>query len=878
MSPLLRGLVSSVLTLAIAGCSTVDNGGSGSFSQGSAAELPIKTVGRVLLDSPVAGAHVVAKGPSGESVGETDTDANGLFFLNAPLLPGGRVSASLPSANKISDATLQLEAVIDSSNGRLVVLNYPVHLVGVLQAHKPTLTRPQAVAEVKRLLQISDSWDLASLEESEVSPFSHTVFLQEAFKAGGVAPLTQDLLRTSDAGGTRRFKLAAGLAGDVGGDALTSIIGNIGAGAASFVGGQAAGWVVRLISQAVAPPADPFAGIDGQFLDLKNQLTYLADQFTQQQVFLDLQNQVTNPISQATSNLSTQARSFSSPVPPLSLYSLGDNNALLQALQITNYELALTTLFQVLTGADDLVTSYPGSPAVDLRPERTYARVTYPTLGIDSDLFDPYRGYGAFSFRTLSSLQTIHDYYLNYATLAANLLAETAHATVDGVDPGGANLARSIRAAQLQMLGTSDGTPGLAARRKQVQQLAPPPLTTTGSVFIDRQYGLMWCTSSVGGLTYQQTTAMASSLQIGRYSGWRLPYAFEYDQLYSRLDAGWSNRTAAQRSGLTKTLLLKDLGFQLYQLSSSHQFWCVDFDGFYQTFGSFTYGLDGGGASIFPASGQHDALFVRSYVESTDSSFFDDTELSPEPNAALRVESSSSPGGVTQLKASMNFQCPIGGQFTITGRTIEPIYGDYITQNLGVGRFPISGIAKGSQRPNKDITNRVVWRSSDDSMALVSNLEGEEGKVLWRTPAPNGNQTCTFTGSFQGTTGSITLTRPSDLQWQVDSILLTPNQSSVSFAQNSTQEVLFVATVFLKNPATGDRTAFRSSAVGGESSAPPLTWSLEKVDGTPLPFGFSNPAVSDLVLHSSDTTESVVIVKATSGGVTASTKLYLLGR
>ncbi len=279
---------------------------------------------------------------------------------------------------------------------------------------------------------------------------------------------------------------------------------------------------------------------------------------------------------------------------------------------------------------------------------------------------------------------------------------------------------------------------------------------------------------------------MAGSLQIGRYGGWRLPYAFEYDQLYSRLDADWSPRTAAQRSGLTKTLLLKDLGFQLYQLSSSHQFWWVDFNGFYQPFGSFTYDLDGGGASIFPASGQHDAPFVRSYVESTDSSFSDDAE----PNAALRVDSSSSPGGVTQLKATMNFQCPIGPNSPLTAQPSNPSMGATLLKISGSGAFPSWASPKAPSVPTRT------------------------------SPALNGNQTCTFTGSFQGTIGSITLTRPSDLQWQVDSILLTPNQSSVSFAQNSTQEVLFVATGSLKTRprATGPP----SVAPQWEGSRPPL--------------------------------------------------------
>lgn len=92
-----------------------------------------------------------------------------------------------------------------------------------------------------------------------------------------------------------------------------------------------------------------------------------------------------------------------------------------------------------------------------------------------------------------------------------------------------------------------------------------------------------------------------------------------------------------------------------------------------------------------------------------------------------------------------------------------------------------------------------------------------------------------------------------------------------------TQELIFIATVFMRNPVTGDRTAFRSSVVGGEAAAPTVTWTLEKTDGTVIPTGFANPQESNLVINKTDTSDPTVIVKATAGGVTAQTTLYLLG-
>lgn len=859
-------LLSLIATLP--GCSSSDESGVYSGNVGQANLI----VGRVQIDKPIAGAKVVAKGPQGENLTPAGvvTDQNGFFFLDKPLPNGSRVSVDAGTVFQGTSERLTLEVLISSdSPSQTITINYPLHLVGLLLQRHPSLTYMQAVAEVKRLLEIPDPWELWTLEENESSPFHHGQFLKQAAAVGGISQMSSQLLDLSDQKGTRRFSLTAGVAGDAETSILSSIVTNLSNGAVSFVGGDIAGWVVRFLGSLLGSAPDPFSGIDGQFLNLQNELASLAEEFKTEQVYINLQTQTITPISAATVDLQNAANSFVTPNPPLSLYSLGGGAAFLQALQTANYEQALTFLFSTLTGSDGLVTSYPNSPAVDLRPERTFARTTYPIVGIDSVL-SQYNGYGAFSFHTTNPIEQIHKYYLDYATLGANLLAETAHSVVDGVGNDSASLAKACRTAQIQMLGTS-GSPGLAARRKQVQQLLPPSLSlVSGQVFIDREYGLMWFTQAAGGLTLDQANSVAASLKVGPYSGWRLPYLFELDQLYSRIDGGWLNRTAQQRTG-KKSSVLTDLGFDLSQMSSTHHVWGLQYEFAYLR--PIRYSLDTAATSNFYANGRHDVLFVRSYVDANSSYVYTEPELSPVSGAPLEVHAQVNPGGATQLTATMDFACPIGGQFTINGKTINPMYGGTST---GLLPRPISGVAAGSERPGKDITSRVVWTSSNDAMAMVSNLEGEEGKVYWRTPAVAGAQNCTFTASFQGTTGSVTLERPTDMVWVVDSIYLTPNLSAVSFATNPTQEVVFVATVFMRNPATGDRTAFRSSIVGGEAAAPPVTWSVEKLDGMPIPSAFPNPQQSNLVIRDTDTTDSSVIVKATAGGVTAQTTLYLL--
>lgn len=858
-----------LLGLPMAGCSSDED-----FLAGSSASqtgVPNLIVGRVAFGEPATGVEVVAVGPDGQRLTPLGlkTDSNGFFFLPKPLPLDSKVSVDVAVVSSSPEVVTLQARVKGEGQRQKISMNFPLHLAARLRDRDPSLEQSEAEAEVSRLLKIGSDKELDTLEESPVSPFHHGVFLQEAAKAGGVEPLTAQLLELSDRGGTRGFTLGVGL-GDAETITLGSVVEALARKALGFAEGEFEGWVIRLLSSAFASPSDPFAGVEGQITNLGNELNSISTQFQAETVYTNLLNQVTSPISAAVADLRVANTSFVTPVPPLSLYSLGAGQSLLQALQKANYEQALVTLFQTLTGTDTLVTTYSSTDAVDLRPERTFAKLTYPIVGIDSVL-NQYSGYGAFSFHTTYPMEQLHDYYLDYATLASNLLAETAHSVVDGTQADGQSLARACREAQLELLGTSESM-GVAARRKQVQQLLPPSLApVTTQVFIDREYGLMWFTEAVGGLTYQQAVSVASTMQNGPYKdGWRLPYKFELDQLYSRIKGGWINRTAAQRNG-SMSNVLRDLGFDLSQLSSAREVW-----GLYYDFGNLQwkgYSLDKGEFATFDSSSTQDVLFVRSYVETTSNSAFADPELSPVASAPLNVSSQVGPGGTTQLSASMDFECPIGGAFTINGTTINPTYG---SNSTGLNPSPISGAAPGSQRPNKDITTRVVWSSSNDAIALISNLEGEEGKVYWRTPSPNGAQSCTFTASFQGTTGSVTLSRPSDLQWVVDSILLTPDQAAVTLNGDSSSQVLFIATVFMKNPATGDRTAFRSSAVGGEAPAPQVTWSLETTAGTPIPSGFANPQSSLLSIKATDTTENQVIVKAEAGGVTQQTTLYLL--
>ncbi|MCA9780345.1 MAG: hypothetical protein KC800_26650, partial [Candidatus Eremiobacteraeota bacterium] len=459
------------------------------------------------------------------------TDKNGLLFLPQLLPDDVEVHAELPVLAQSSDPpnALIVNSKLVGPAAKLSI-NVPNHLVTALVRSDAGLSYDEAENRIRKFLVIESQWNLSSLEESLSSPFSHRAFFDEAARSGGIEEFTSQLLREESAGLTHPFPGTLG-SGDES-SILASLAENVAADIVSDGASDVIGWLARALGFGLG-------GSDNQEVldalqNVENTLNQQFAQFREELTFTNLKTEVTDPISSDTTDFYQTAQGIIPASPPFSLYSLSSGvSALLQILEQRDYWTVITSLFSTLIGSDETVAPPPNSPGIALRPERLIAGEIYPKVGIDSGLTTTYQGYGAFSNSTLKPVHDWHTYYRAYGVLAMNLLAESAHATVDGVGSGGPSLAEAIRVLQIRLSGTTEL--GFAALYKAPDQLVPP-LLPSDQVFVDLENGLMWCTVARGDLTYSQSVQFANSLSVGPYQNWRVPYVFELDSLYARID------------------------------------------------------------------------------------------------------------------------------------------------------------------------------------------------------------------------------------------------------------------------------------------------------------------------------------------------------
>jgi hypothetical protein len=800
------------------------------------------------------------------------TDRNGLLFLDSVLPPNAEVTVVLPGSppENATNALVVSTNLVNPAGG--LTVNIPNHVLSALLQANPGISKEQGEQRVRQLLNIQQPWSLLGLEESPQSPFSAQAFLTEANKQGDVEALTSQLMQDEVSGKTHSFLAGAALGNgdpDIFGALVKWAAGAIADGASTEV----SGWVTRFIAFALGDTSNQQAQILAELSNIENMLTQQFEQQEINQVYTGLEQQLVTPVGADTYNFYQSLQSATPPQPPYSAYSMGESlNNLLNQYLSHNYWTSITYLFNTLIGSTG-VAPPPNSPGIDLRPERVIAKDIYPYVGIDSVL-SSYTGYGAFNNTTLNPVLGWQEYYRQYGVLACNLLAEKAHATVDSAVQGAPTLAGAIRELQLQFLGTSQ--PGFAALSKAVTQLTPPKLPSD-QVFVDRENGLMWYMVAKGDLTHEQARLFASSLVVGPYnSGWRIPWNFELRGLYGRIHGGWSNLTDKERHGKKASSILTNLGFDISAMSDTHHVWGNDFyrttDPDHLYFGHQEFSLDTGNS--FDAEGSHhDLLVVRSYSEAQDGWYFSDAELTADPQAVMQIQDTPGTNGQLKLNALLTMGAGIGGAYTINGQSIEPIYNsNYYEVNLPAGFAPYSSVT------NRDITSRVVWTSSNDQQALISNMPGEEGTVYWRnavlgfSPEP-----VTFTAYYQDKKAQIILSPPSDVKWALDSMSLTPYQSALLMNGSTSRDVVFIATLFMKNSANGDRTALRNAFIGGDAAALPVTWAVTDAAGNPIPTdqaSFPNPSASVLNVTSALGAKTLKIT-ATSGGVSVSTTLVV---
>jgi hypothetical protein len=210
-----------------------------------------------------------------------------------------------------------------------------------------------------------------------------------------------------------------------------------------------------------------------------------------------------------------------------------------------------------------------------------------------------------------------------------------------------------------------------------------------------------------------------------------------------------------------------------------------------------------------------------------------------------------------QLRAQGTINYDVGGSFTIGGVSQTVAQQTVTTETM-------------------DITDRVVWSSSDESMLTVTNFDqstdsqgnvlspASHGLAVWQPPF-NGQPLApvTVTASFGGTTSQVVLNPPSNVALSLDSVQVFPYNLNMGAIFPVTQD--FEAVIFYLDPATQDAQLQHFS----ELTAPDVAWSLTDTNGNPIPAnqgsGFLSSDENSLVLTSALTT-TFMLVQATVEG------------
>jgi len=195
-------------------------------------------------------------------------DASGALLNAAPASPGGSVKtrpsgAFLAALRSVPEAFMVVARGVRCDGLPVAELNAPlrhfdparevVHVNGATTLlakyieRFPELGDEKSQATVRAFLEIPSAIDLYRAPELADVHFSPVAFLAEAQTAGGAERLLERLLNemTADSGATHPFRTVGVTLGP--GDAIGWVGKNLASGAASYVGGQLAGWVLDKI-------------------------------------------------------------------------------------------------------------------------------------------------------------------------------------------------------------------------------------------------------------------------------------------------------------------------------------------------------------------------------------------------------------------------------------------------------------------------------------------------------------------------------------------------------------------------------------------------------------------------------------------------------
>lgn len=776
-----------------------------------------RPLGRVYLQKAVALAPITFRDLQGKVLGQATTTAEGEIPGQANLPSHFLIQVDLPDGEKLG-AEVEGEA-------RGVVVNVPTTLALLMHSRHQEWTRDEAAARVVRFLGAPPSCTPESLDNSRHGYFVVGTLLREAGPHGGLGAFLVKLAEQAETGRTHAFvevpdgviDFLSECAKVVAKDGLKGVLQ---AGAESAVG-----WVCESLGF-----NNPFPTM----LDISNQIRALSDQITSLAASVARGN-AQNDYNQAVARLASDA------VEPIQLQSSTLATTIGNAVQanvtapipvnsVSSAVSAVVNSFNVFaarTAMNELSDNLLGTSAVGgvgRRLERLLTAVDGPPLGINSDL-NIYMGYEAFTNSILSPRRSVLDYYLACFQQGANLDAEQLH-----LSQNSSILVANIRQGQADFR-------KWAQDRKSVQLQLPDPLPSD-HVFLDRKNGLMWFTDRDGTNFHQRghSDAVKEAQNFpgtGPYtSGWRLPTKHELmDLLYhAHIEPAYDAQQVADKE---RSQVLYRLGWDISYMDKDHTVWASD--------ETAKVNLDNGKHENRVASfHNNDIVLVRSYP-GPDDNFV--TELGQVDPLSVRLEVLGS-----QVRALATVRAANG--------------------NGGTGNSA-----------EIDVSGRVVWSSSDDSMASISNLPGSEGLITWHAQLnPRPLTPVTFSCQYFKPQGGLNfqVAQVASVVVQPPASPSLPHLSSIQpFPRNvefniptpqTPVQQRFSAVLFYLDPASGDAQVQDFQ----EGSAPTITWTLTNRVNQPLAAS-ENSGFTDgnLLVLSSDLRTSDLNVHARVGTVEA---------
>jgi hypothetical protein len=483
---------------------------------------------------PLSGATVTVvpaggDGRSGQSIGSMKrTWATGtfLFHANRPLhsftvtVSGGRLDG------KPFDGTMR--TVVRAYRPLAVVHVNPVTtLVAAYLDLHPGMALPDAIRNVKRFLALPRWSTIGRDVRRSRSLFDGSKFLAQADQAGGFDSLIRQLARQVDDPATthsfraaRESATAAGSTAD-GVGVLTSVASSLGDGAASYVGGEAAGWLLAQFGLG--------DGLGPDLAQIQQQLQQIADDLTTIKSQL---NQVAAAVVQGT-------------------YSQLAANAAPTLGQIDYAEDQLSLLANLPPGAHpaDFRGGCANPPADDERAIITCNLIQYirtnlvgqdavlnkllvqPAPGADSILVAASKAVRAatatfFDPDTSAEVESVQSYYSAYEAELLDLLVEYDHT----LGSAGADEAQ-LQVQQMAAAGT-----GYAAQQQAVMKPSVP-----ANQVIDLRTSLVWQQQALGIGPAYAYDAPSFNGDAGIPAPWSLPTSGQLDGLLS----GWSTSPEA---------------------------------------------------------------------------------------------------------------------------------------------------------------------------------------------------------------------------------------------------------------------------------------------------------------------------------------------